>query len=180
MRRLLAIAAAALGSAGCGDFLSFEAEAPNACVTLVNVHIPGLDELTLPYSLPSPNARTVRQTFEVPLDESVLSSGNESSVLLVSFELHAKDGASLSFVQSAQLAAVLDSTPFVLSTYTRSADPGSTLTMPCDPPKDVAPYVRDGKLLLQGSLTGAVPAMGFEADATFCFDVSTRVATSDS
>jgi hypothetical protein len=158
--------------AGCGTILSADFEAPHACVTVVDVHVPGGNEILTPMVFPIPKT-TVRQSFEVPIDSSLLPAGaTATKIALVSFQLEAKGGATFAFADSATLSAVAGGQREVVGQYQRPAVPSPLLEMAPDPAADVTAFVQNGKLSLEGALTGTPPAQGFNADATLCFDVA--------
>lgn len=178
MRAILATAAAAalLWASGCGDYLELDARAPNACVTVAGVHVPGVNEIPVNRGLPSPPKVTVRDTVDVPLDGTALPAGSDPTIKLVSFLLVARDGGSFAFVDSAQLSAVKGGASTPLASLTRPAGaPTGTLEMKPDPSPDVTPFVQGGVLRLEGALTGSPPEKGFDADATICFDIATTL-----
>jgi hypothetical protein len=164
------VAAAAASAAGCGGFISYSVEAPNACVTVKGVHIPGADEYTGQFLLPSPGKPVVKQSVAVPLDASILPDPTATKVSLVSFTLDG-NGTGLGFIDAMEISAAADSSATVLASYARSGDPGSTIVMQPDPQPDVTPYIGDHVLTLVGALKGTLPAHGFDADAVLCLDV---------
>jgi len=159
---------------GCGEFLSFEAEAPNACVTISGVHVPGLDEVPVPRTLPVPKA-TVTQSFDVPIDQSVLPTGSSARISLVSFELLAPTGVSFDFVDSLQLSAMASGVEHPLTRYDKSAAVGNSLALRPSPAPEVTPYITNGVLTLQGTLTASLPDHGFDVQAIACFDVAANI-----
>lgn len=176
-RGILMAAAATAALAGCGDFLSLDAEAPNACVTITNVHIPGANEIPVNHLLPQLPSITARQTIDVPLDTTVLPQGSDYTVKLVSFKIAAQGTQSMAFVESAQLEAIHGGARTVVATFTRtSTKPVPSIEAAPDPAPDVTPYIESNVLHLEGALTGTVPAQGFAADATICFDVKTTLS----
>ncbi len=171
-----AVAAAALALSACGDFLSLDARAPNACVTVSGLRVPGLSEVPSNHFLPPPPTITTRQSFDVPFDSTVLPQGSDYTVKLVSFKLESQGAQTLEFVQSAKLSAVAGGESAVVATYTRnSTAPSKAIETAPDPEPDVTAYIVDDNLHLEGDLTGTPPAQGFPAAATVCFDVATTL-----
>ena len=176
-RSILMAAVATAALAGCGDFLSLDAEASNACVTISGVHVPGANEIPVNHLLPQLPTVTARQTIDVPLDSTVLPQGSAYRVKLVSFRLEAQGTQSMAFVESAQLEALHGGARTVVATYQRtSTQPVPAIEAAPDPAPDVTPYIESNVLHLEGALTGTVPAQGFAADATICFDVATTLS----
>ena len=170
-----ALAAAALS--GCGDFLSLDAEAPNACVTISGVHVPGMMDIIANHLLPGSPSVTSRQAIDVPLDSSVLPRGSDYTVKLVSFRLAPQGAQSMSFVESAELSALRGGDRTVVATYARVSDePVAAIEAAPDPAPDVTSSIENGVLHLEAALTGNLPAQSFVADATVCFEVATTIA----
>jgi len=177
-RGILTMAMATAALTGCGDFLSLDAQAPNACVTVTGVKVPGLDAYPTNMLWPQSPTLTTSQAFEVPFDDTVLPQGSAYTVKLTSFRLEAQGAQDLSFVESARLSAIEGTTRTEVATYTRasSATTVEVVEAAPDPAPDVTPYIVDGVLRLEGELTGTVPQTSFVADATVCFDVATTIS----
>jgi hypothetical protein len=172
----MAMATLALALAGCGDFLTLDARAPNACVTINGLHVPGLNEIPTNYFFPPSPTVTTHQSIDVPFDATVLPQGSAYSVKLVSFKLESAGTQTMEFVESAKLTANASGKSLVVATFTRtSAVPTKSIETAPDPAPDVTAYIVNGVLHLEGDLTGTAPAQGFAAAATVCFDVATTI-----
>lgn len=168
--------AAALALTGCGDFLSLDARAPNACVTVSNLHIPGINEISTSYLLPQSPTITTRQSIDVPFDATVLPQGSAYAVKLTSFKLESQGAQTMEFVESVRLSAVSGNQSLVVADYARaSLTPTKAIETTAAPAQDVTAFIVGDVLHLEGDLTGTAPAQGFAAAATVCFDVSTTV-----
>jgi hypothetical protein len=167
-----AIASLLLGT-GCGTVLSFNAEAPNACVTVTGIHVTGADESPITYLSPVPPV-TIRQDFVVPVSETGLTLDSSSTLKFVSFTLKPESASyDFGFVTEAQLSAIGATSSLLLGQYQATTGVTATsITMQPSPEPDVTAYVSGGTLELEGALTGTLPAHGFQADATICFDVT--------
>lgn len=176
--RILTMAAAtALALTACGDFLSLDARAPNACVTVNNLHVPGINEISTNYLWPQPQTITTRQSIDIPFDAAGLPQGSAYSVKLTSFKLESQGAQTMEFLESAKVSAVSGSQSLVVADYARtSTAPTKAIETTANPPQDVTSYIVGDVLHLQGDLTGTPPAQGFAAAATVCFDVSTTLA----
>jgi len=169
---ITAIASLTLATA-CGTVLSFNAEAPNACVTVTGIHVTGADESPITYLSPLPPV-TIRQDFLVPVSETGLTLDGGSTLRFVSFTLEPESASyDFGFVTEAQLSAIGATTTLLLGKYQATAGVTATsIAMQPSPEPDVTAYVSGGTLELEGALTGTLPAHGIQADATICFDVT--------